>query len=152
MPCLALPGVHRLCNGMGRLLTALLTAVAATLVLPTSCVARKGSVVMADVRRLPPPITPIWEWQMQAACRDMDSAMFFHPSHERGPAAHARDKAAKEICAACPVIDACRRHALTVQESYGVWGGLTARERDVILLAERRQPLSGLTADGAGTV
>ncbi|WP_162237328.1 WhiB family transcriptional regulator, partial [Aeromicrobium sp. Leaf272] len=39
-------------------------------------------------------------------------------------------------CARCPVIEQCREHALTVQEPYGVWGGLSEAERREIL--ERR--------------
>lgn len=92
---------------------------------------------MADVRRLPTPLTPVWDWQLRAACRDVDSGVFFHPANERGPAAAARDAEAKQICAACPVIQACRRHTLAVQEPYGVWGGLTTGERDTLL---RRRP------------
>ncbi|MBW0100871.1 WhiB family transcriptional regulator [Pseudonocardia sp. KRD291] len=88
---------------------------------------------MADVRRLPTPVTRIWDWQLRAACRDVDSTVFFHPPDERGPAAVARDAEAKTVCAACPVIEDCRRHALTVQEPYGVWGGLTSGERHALL-------------------
>ena len=88
---------------------------------------------MADIRRLPVPVTAIWDWQMRAACRDIDSSMFFHPENERGPAKVERDRRAKVICSVCPVIEACRRHALAVHEPYGVWGGLTVAERDAIL-------------------
>lgn len=87
---------------------------------------------MADIRRLPRPITRTWDWQMRAACRDVDSVVFFHPANERGPAARSRDATAKRICAGCPVVDDCLRHALDVQEPYGVWGGLTTPERDAI--------------------
>lgn len=97
----------------------------------------EGGVAVADVRRLPTPVTPVWDWQMRAACRDVDSTVFFHPSHERGVAATARDAAAKRICAGCPVIEECARHALAVQEPYGVWGGLTTTERQAILHARR---------------
>jgi WhiB family transcriptional regulator, redox-sensing transcriptional regulator len=37
------------------------------------------------------------------------------------------------------VIEQCRRHALTVREPYGVWGGLTEDERNTVYLAERDQ-------------
>lgn len=76
---------------------------------------------------------------MRAACREVDSTVFFHPSHERGLTAAARDAAAKRICASCPVIEECARHALTVQEPYGVWGGLTATERQEFLRARDRR-------------
>ena len=85
------------------------------------------------MRRLPVPVTSIWDWQMRAACRNLDSAMFFHPENERGPAKANRDRRAKVICSACPVIESCRRHALAVHEPYGVWGGLTVTERDAVL-------------------
>lgn len=42
------------------------------------------------------------------------------------------------MCADCPVIDACRQHALEVQEQYGVWGGLSEEERLVLLNRGRR--------------
>lgn len=88
---------------------------------------------MADVRRLPVPVTSTWEWQLRGACRDMDSAVFFHPENERGPSKDSRERGAKRVCARCPVIEACRRHALSVQEPYGVWGGLTVAERAAML-------------------
>ena len=85
---------------------------------------------MADVRRLPAPVTEVWDWQMRGSCRGMDSDLFFHPDRERGPARAARERRAKWVCRGCPVLDLCREHALAVQEPYGVWGGLTAAERD----------------------
>lgn len=87
----------------------------------------------AAVRRLPVPVTSIWDWQPRAACRDMDSTAFFPPDAERGPAKESRERRAKRVCAGCPVIEACRRHALAVREPYGVWGGLTVAERAAIL-------------------
>jgi WhiB family transcriptional regulator, redox-sensing transcriptional regulator len=35
------------------------------------------------------------------------------------------------------VIDQCRRHALTVREPYGVWGGLSEDDRELIYAGER---------------
>ena len=103
-------------------------------------------VTVADIRRLPAPVTPIWDWQMRAACRHVDSDVFFHPANERGPAAATRDAEAKQVCAACPVIAACRRHALSVREPYGVWGGLTTGERESLLRRQRRRHLRSVTA------
>ena len=37
----------------------------------------------------------------------------------------------------CPVLQQCRSHALAVREPYGVWGGLTERERRALL---RKRP------------
>jgi WhiB family transcriptional regulator, redox-sensing transcriptional regulator len=88
---------------------------------------------MVNLTRLPAPSTAVWEWQMRAACREIDNTVFFHPDYERGPAREARNSRAKSICRGCPVILACRRHALAVREPYGVWGGLTLDERAAIL-------------------
>ena len=84
---------------------------------------------MADFSRLPGPLLDAWDWQFRGACRDAESAVFFHPEGERGAARRGRAAAAKSICAACPVIDTCREHALSAREPYGVWGGLTEEER-----------------------
>jgi WhiB family redox-sensing transcriptional regulator len=93
-----------------------------------------GQVVgVADTRRLPVPVTEIWDWQVHGACRGMDSAFFFHPENERGSSKVNRERRAKEVCGRCPVIEPCRRHALSVQEPYGVWGGLSEAERDEIV-------------------
>ena len=93
---------------------------------------------MADTRRLPVPVTDIWDWQMRAACRGLDSAFFFHPAGERGPARAVREARAKQICQGCPVLEQCRRHALAVEEPYGVWGGLSESERDEIVRSRTR--------------
>ena len=95
---------------------------------------------MADVRRLPTPVTDIWNWQMRAACRDLDDSMFFHPERERGLTRVRREQRAKQICAGCPVRARCRAHALSVREPYGVWGGLTESERLGIIRAETSRP------------
>jgi WhiB family redox-sensing transcriptional regulator len=42
-------------------------------------------------------------------------------------------KAAKEICIGCPYRKACLDYALTAQEQYGIWGGLTVEERNQLL-------------------
>jgi len=101
---------------------------------------------VADIRRLPGPVSDIWDWQMQGACRGMDSSFFFHPEGERGPARANRERRAKEICAVCPVLETCRRHALEVQEPYGVWGGLSEHEREAIIRGrDRRLRIDGRT-------
>lgn len=90
---------------------------------------------MPNIRRLPPPLVESYEWQYDGACVQLDSEMFFSPESERGAKRAARETRAKSVCAQCPVIAVCLQHALTVRESYGVWGGMTAGERQ--RLAER---------------
>jgi WhiB family redox-sensing transcriptional regulator len=84
---------------------------------------------VADTKRLPGCNEELWEWQLHAVCRGMDSSVFFSPDTERGPRRRRREAAAKAICAGCPVIANCRAHALQVHEPYGIWGGLTENER-----------------------
>ena len=84
---------------------------------------------MADLSRLPAPLTDVWDWQLRGSCRQADPALFFHPEGERGQRKEARDRAAKAVCGTCPVIAPCRAHAVAVREPYGVWGGLTEEER-----------------------
>lgn len=99
---------------------------------------------MADVRRLPGPVGDVWEWQLQAACRGLDIARFFHPEGERGPARAQREAGAKAVCRTCPVVERCRRHALEVREPFGVWGGLSESERQsLVRSAARRVALTG---------
>ena len=96
---------------------------------------------MAEISRLPGPIADLWDWQMEGACRETGSTVFFHPEGERGPARRNRDAAAQAVCATCPVIRQCREHALRVREPYGVWGGLTEDDRERIYAEERSRRL-----------
>jgi WhiB family redox-sensing transcriptional regulator len=80
----------------------------------------------------------LWSWRLRAACRDVDSAVFFSPDGERDPKRAAREARAKVICAGCPVIRQCATHAIWYGERYGVWGGLSERERLVFRLRPDR--------------
>ena len=97
---------------------------------------------MAELSRLPGPNADLWDWQLQAACRGADPALFFHPEGERGPSRRQRDLAAKAVCARCPVIVECAAHALAVREPYGVWGGTSEEEREALLLDLRLPAVS----------
>ncbi len=70
------------------------------------------------------------DWRLGAACRDLDTAVFF-PESEDGAAV------AKAVCAACPVRGACLEFALVTRQDDGVWGGLDENERR--RLRRRRQ-------------
>jgi WhiB family redox-sensing transcriptional regulator len=90
------------------------------------------AVSTGQLARLPMPLFGSYEWQLDGACTDVDPTMFFHPEGERGPARRQRDADALAVCAACPVVSACRAHALTVREPYGVWGGLSENDREAL--------------------
>jgi WhiB family redox-sensing transcriptional regulator len=94
---------------------------------------------MAEPRRLPAPREGDWDWQAQAACRGQDTQNFYHPENERGPSRVRREMRAKAVCASCPVIENCLRWALAAREPYGVWGGMSAEDRERLLT---RQPVS----------
>ncbi|MFE3072089.1 WhiB family transcriptional regulator [Streptomyces sp. NPDC059247] len=106
---------------------------------------------MADFSRLPGPNADLWDWQLLAACRGVDSSLFFHPEGERGAARSARENSAKEVCMRCPVRAECAAHALAVREPYGVWGGLTEDEREE-LMGRARNRLVTTTASSAAPV
>jgi WhiB family redox-sensing transcriptional regulator len=65
-------------------------------------------------------------WDDDAACAGYDREMFFRDDQIGG----AEDtKAAKVICATCPVLAECFTHAYERRLDFGVWGGTTALER-----------------------
>ena len=72
-------------------------------------------------------------WRKQAACRGIDAAVFYPVSEDEADAAEA-----KEICAGCPVRQACLEYALAHREREGVWGGATERERRRIIRQRRK--------------
>ncbi|WP_308493279.1 WhiB family transcriptional regulator [Microbacterium terrisoli] len=61
-------------------------------------------------------------WQADALCAQTDPEAFFP---EKGGST--RD--AKRVCASCPVRDQCLEYALHNDERFGIWGGLSERER-----------------------
>jgi WhiB family redox-sensing transcriptional regulator len=83
-----------------------------------------------------------WSWQARAACRGVDPEIFF-------PATDEEAAAAKAVCAGCQVRLACLAFALRWGERYGVWGGLTEKERAQIPPAERERILGRAHGEGA---
>jgi len=68
-------------------------------------------------------------WAARAACRQVEPDQLF----VRGAA----QRAARELCFRCPVRMECLADALDANVTFGVWGGLTERERRALL---RRYP------------
>lgn len=71
-----------------------------------------------------PSVAPAPEWAHRAACLDADPEVFFPEKGRRDAADEA-----KAICAECPVAWECLEYALANNEGWGVWGGLSERER-----------------------
>ncbi|MGW0230845.1 WhiB family transcriptional regulator [Actinopolymorpha singaporensis] len=84
-----------------------------------------------------------WEWHQSAACAGEPSDVFYGPEGETLPARRAREARALSFCAACPVCDECRDHALGLPESYGVWGGTTEGSRLAVRRGRRPAPEPG---------
>ena len=61
-------------------------------------------------------------WRHDAACAGMDMAIFFP---ERGHTS----RPAKAVCATCPVIVPCGQFALATNQSFGVWGQMSEKDR-----------------------
>ena len=61
-------------------------------------------------------------WQRLANCLGVDPDLFFP---ERG----ASTREAKEVCRGCVVRDDCLDYALANGEKFGIWGGMSERER-----------------------
>lgn len=61
-------------------------------------------------------------WQNKANCMGVDPELFFP---ERG----ASTREAKEVCRGCVVKGECLEYALANGEKFGIWGGLSERER-----------------------
>jgi WhiB family redox-sensing transcriptional regulator len=63
------------------------------------------------------------EWREKANCLDADPEIFF-------PIAGGNGLDAKKVCARCTVIDECLQYSLQHQVEDGVWGGVSAVERE----------------------
>ncbi|SDN11221.1 WhiB family transcriptional regulator [Streptomyces wuyuanensis] len=72
---------------------------------------------------------PKEHWREQAACSGREADELF--------AEATRQNKAKAICAKCPVQTECLAEALDTGVRFGVWGGMTERERRALL---RRSP------------
>lgn len=73
------------------------------------------------VRRVEDEENPL-SWQSDALCAQTDPESFFP---EKGGST--RD--AKRICTSCEVRGECLEYALANDERFGIWGGLSERER-----------------------
>ena len=71
----------------------------------------------------------IEDWAASAACRASRPDALFVKGAEQNRA--------KQLCSGCPVRTECLAEALDNQMEWGVWGGMTERERRAIL---RKRP------------
>ena len=75
-------------------------------------------------------------WQLKAACRGPQAAVFFPPStFERKDEKIERENRAKDICRTCPVKNPCLDYSVRIREPHGIWGGLNEAERKQLVLS-----------------
>jgi len=61
-------------------------------------------------------------WQEQALCAQTDPEAFF-------PEKGGSTREAKRVCLSCQVRSECLEYALAHDERFGIWGGMSERER-----------------------
>ena len=89
----------------------------------------------ADTRRAPERVAPVLSlfgepledlvilgWQDRALCAQTDPEAFF-------PEKGGSTREAKKVCGGCEVKAECLEYALENDERFGIWGGMSERER-----------------------
>ena len=71
---------------------------------------------------LPAPVDPAGDWKDAALCAETDPEAFF-------PEKGGSTREAKKVCTSCEVRAECLDFALANDERFGIWGGLSERER-----------------------
>lgn len=90
----------------------------------------------------------IENWRADAKCRDMDTE-WWYPPRDKDLYKPIADKA-KAVCLgkdgrpACPVRLECLLYAERIDEQYGIWGGLSHRERNALV---RKANKNGMTLE-----
>lgn len=74
------------------------------------------------------------DWRDDALCAQVDTDVFFPEK------AGASSAPAKRVCALCPVTAQCLQFALDNRERFGIWGGLSERERAKLRTTPTRVP------------
>lgn len=74
------------------------------------------SVTPNHVDLIPPP------WRHEALCAQTDPEAFY-------PEKGGSTREAKQVCARCDIRTACLEYALDHDERFGIWGGMSERER-----------------------
>ena len=88
--------------------------------------------VQSPVQTVHPPVLEVFPltdgaeeelgWQERALCAQTDPEAFF-------PEKGGSTREAKKVCLSCEVRGECLEYALAHDERFGIWGGLSERER-----------------------
>lgn len=79
------------------------------------------------------------EWRELAACKG-DTAIMYPPRGNYGALRQALD-----MCASCPVTSQCLDFALEFDETEGIWGGTSGRQRRDLRKTKTRQLNEAMT-------
>lgn len=71
-------------------------------------------------------------WTADAACAGVEPNLFF-------PTVGENVNPAKAVCATCTVRAECLQYALETHQRYGVWGGMSVKERRHLTPVQRRR-------------
>lgn len=77
------------------------------------------------------PLVNTQPWVESAVCTSVDPDLWYPDHGESG-------SAAKAICATCPVKIPCLEYALSREERWGIWGGVSANQRQLMKRRQRR--------------
>lgn len=83
---------------------------------------RKVIELGTNVATLNPEVDAELTWQERALCAQTDPEAFF-------PEKGGSTREAKRVCLSCDVRGECLEYALGHDERFGIWGGLSERER-----------------------
>jgi WhiB family redox-sensing transcriptional regulator len=89
---------------------------------PIGAISRPQLSLVPDQVDVEPAIDDADLWQERALCAQTDPEAFF-------PEKGGSTREAKRICLGCEVRDECLDYALAHDERFGIWGGLSERER-----------------------
>ena len=104
------------------------------LTLLTDVSAGRGPVQDSGTQPWMAPTTGDEAWRLDALCAETDPEAFF-------PEKGGSTREAKHVCTGCAVQSECLEFALESDERFGIWGGLSERERRRLRL-QRRESLS----------
>lgn len=90
-----------------------------------------------------PYVPPRPAWMDEADCAGIGSDWWYPRAREDGVIG----AQAKRVCRSCPVRLECLEYALEIKDGFGIWGGLTPKERSKI---PRGLPLTADLLDRLG--
>lgn len=95
----------------------------------------------------------MFNWQDKANCADTDTSWFYsgNGSTTSGKGDNEKYLPGKYLCADCEVREHCLETALKNKEPYGIWGGLTTRERAKLQRARRSESIGSEGRDSSPT-